>query len=211
MKANKARKVLPLWALIGLGLIGAGWAADATNAPAVTTDASPAASANPPPPAAAVADALAAQAAPTNLAPPAQTNDAGSPARAKMYEAMLNVQDKQYDAAIPKLEAVIAEDPTLLEAWSTLGWAYWSLGRHKDAAELWQRLLNIAPNEPMGYNLMAQVAVHDGNLARADQLIGHHGHLGHAEQKIEIGLFAVAAGDIEIVHIQPDAREQVLH
>lgn len=191
MKANKAHKALPLWALISLGLIGAGWAVDATNAPAVTTDASPAASTNPPPAAAAVTDDLAAQAAPTNLAPPAQTNDAGSPARARMYEAMLNVQDKQYDAAIPKLEAVIAEDPTLLEAWSTLGWAYWSLGRHKDAAELWQRLVNIAPSEPMGYNLMAQVAVHDGNLARAEELYAKSLQLNPDQYEMRISLARV--------------------
>lgn len=174
-KAGKMR----LWSLLCAGLtaviVAPGAGAQAGLAPSTSTPPEAAAapagespalpmSTNPAP-----ADASAAAAMPTNLAP-AKVIDAGGPVRAKMYEAMLNVQDKQYEAAIPKLEAVIAEDPTLLEAWSTLGWAYWSMDRKKEAAALWQRLVNIAPNEPMGYNLIAQVAVHDGDLTRAEEL-----------------------------------------
>ncbi|MFN2352141.1 MAG: tetratricopeptide repeat protein [Kiritimatiellia bacterium] len=83
---------------------------------------------------------------------------------------MINVQDKLYEQAIPKLEWVIRTDPTLLEAWETLGWAYWLVGREKDAAILWQRLVEIVPNEPMGYNLLAQVMMRDGDLTRAEEL-----------------------------------------
>lgn len=93
-----------------------------------------------------------------------------SPARAKMYEAMVEVQDGLYEQAIPKLEWVISQDPTLLGAWETLGWAYWLVDRRKDAEQLWTRLTTIAPNEPMGYNLLAQVATRDGDLERAESL-----------------------------------------
>ncbi len=93
-----------------------------------------------------------------------------SPARSAMYEAMVDVQDGMYEEAIPKLEWVIDQDPTLLGAWETLGWAYWLTDRRKDAENLWQRLITIAPNEPMGYNLLAQVATRDGDFTHAEEL-----------------------------------------
>jgi tetratricopeptide (TPR) repeat protein len=128
--------------------------------------------------------------APTNLAA-AKPLEVDQTVRALMYEAMLNVQDKQYEIAIPKLESVIKDDPTLLEAWSTLGWAYWALDRKQDAAELWQRLLNIAPNEPMGYNLMAQVAVYDGDLTRAEELFEKSLTLNPDQYEMRISLARV--------------------
>lgn len=128
--------------------------------------------------------------APTNLAP-AKPVEVDQTMRGLMYEAMLNVQDKQYEIAIPKLELVIREDPTLLEAWSTLGWAYWALDRKQDATDLWQRLLNIAPNEPMGYNLMAQVAVYDGDLTRAEELYGKSLALNPDQYEMRISLARV--------------------
>lgn len=94
----------------------------------------------------------------------------GSSARNKMYEAMVDVQDGKYAVAIPKLEQVLEEDPTLLGAWETLGWAYWLTDRHEDAVNLWTRLVEIAPNEPMGYNLLAQVATRDSDLFKAKGL-----------------------------------------
>ncbi len=167
VRAGKILRMGPRWIWACLGWFGA------AAAPAALAQDAAAPSSNPPPAiateAAAAAGGPAVAAAPTNLAP-VSAIDAGGRMRAKLYEAMLNVQDKQYEAAIPKLEAVITEDPTLLEAWSTLGWAYWALDRKKEAAALWQRLVNIAPNEPMGYSLMAQVAVHDGDLSRAEEL-----------------------------------------
>lgn len=105
-------------------------------------------------------------------APPTDRQDSivVSPAQSKMYEGMVHAQDKQYDQAIPKLEWAIKEDPTLLGAWETLGWCYWLTGRYADAKNLWERLLVIAPNEPMGYNLLAQVATRNGELDRAEEL-----------------------------------------
>jgi len=93
-----------------------------------------------------------------------------TPAMSVMYEAMINVQDKRLREAIPKLEWVLTEDPSLLGAWEALGWAYWLEDRHRDAENLWNRLLIIAPNEPLGYNLLAQIATRDGNLNRAREL-----------------------------------------
>ena len=49
------------------------------------------------------------------------------------------------DAAVIELSddkvMVIAEDPTLLEAWEGLGWAYWSTGQKQKSKQLWERAL----------------------------------------------------------------------
>lgn len=92
------------------------------------------------------------------------------PAREKMYEALFNVQDKLYLEAIPKLEWVIREDPTLLDAWEALGWSYYNVGEKDKAHALWERLLRLAPNQPMPYNCLAQLATGASELDRAGAL-----------------------------------------
>ena len=93
------------------------------------------------------------------------------PVREKMYEALFNIQDKLYAEAIPKLERVIAEDPTLIEAWEGLGWAYWSTGQKEKTKQLWERLLNLAPGSPMPYNLLGtlETANQNGDLKKAGE------------------------------------------
>lgn len=90
--------------------------------------------------------------------------------RARMYEAMLNSQDGRYDEAIPKLESVIADDPTLIDAWETLVWDYWLSGRQDDARRLAKEFMSIAPDEPVAYNISAQFASRDGRLDEAERL-----------------------------------------
>ncbi len=89
------------------------------------------------------------------------------PVQEKMYEALFNIQDKLYQEAIPKLESVIAEDPTLLEAWEGLGWSYWSTGQKQRAKQLWERLLALAPYSTMPYNLLGLLATESGDLKKA--------------------------------------------
>lgn len=93
-----------------------------------------------------------------------------TPVMEKMYEAMFNVQDKLYKEAIPKFEWVIKEDPTLLGAWEGLGWAYWATGQKQKARQLWERLLSLAPNLPMPYNLLGLVATESSDLKKAGYL-----------------------------------------
>jgi len=90
--------------------------------------------------------------------------------RALMYAGMVDVQDGFYEEAIPKLEAAIEGDPTLMGAWETLGWAYWITGREDKAKALWEQLVTIAPHEPMGYNLLGQVASSDADFKKAIEL-----------------------------------------
>lgn len=93
-----------------------------------------------------------------------------TPARDAMYQGMVLAQDGKHEEAIIKLEWAIREDPTLIGAWETLGWSYWLTDRRKDAEALWRRLVVIAPNEPMGYNLLAQISTRDGRFKEAESL-----------------------------------------
>ena len=114
-----------------------------------------------------------------------------SSARRVMYEAMVDVQDEKYDEAIPKLEWVLEEDPTLLGAWETLGWAYWLTDRQEDAVELWTRLVDIAPEEPMGYNLMGQVATRNGDFGKAYDYYSKSLELNPSQFEIRVSLAQV--------------------
>jgi len=111
--------------------------------------------------------------------------------RTRMYEAMVDVQDENFEEAIPKLEWVIEQDPTLLGAWETLGWAYWLTGNREDAVVLWNRLKDIAPNEPMGYNLLAQVATRDGEFGRAEELYRQSLELNPGQFEVRVNMARV--------------------
>jgi tetratricopeptide (TPR) repeat protein len=95
----------------------------------------------------------------------------------KMYEAMDDVLDEEYEMAIPKLETVLKAEPTLHAVWSTLGWAYWEVGRREDALALWRRLLALNPDHPLphtqlgnGYAGMGQLGLAEKHLRRAVEL-----------------------------------------
>ncbi len=90
-------------------------------------------------------------------------------AEAKYYEARDDIALGEYKVAIPKLEWVIANEPTLLKAWETLGWAYWRVGRKDDMFRLWKRLETIVPFSPTAHNLLAKVYVNQGQMQLAEQ------------------------------------------
>lgn len=125
-----------------------------------------------------------------NLRPdngPSQTKSS----RDLMYEAMVNVQDELFEEAIPKLEKVIEDDPTLIGAWEALGWAYWQTGRQEEAGELWTQLVEIAPNEPLGYNLLAQLATRDLEMSKARDLYLKSLELNPAQYETRLSLAQV--------------------
>jgi tetratricopeptide (TPR) repeat protein len=114
-----------------------------------------------------------------------------TPARTAMYDGMVDAQDGLFEEAIVKLEFAIEQDPTLIAAWETLGWSYWQVDRREDAAELWQRLVVIAPHEPMGYNLLAQVATRDGDFAKAESLYLNSLQLNPDQYEVRLNLARV--------------------
>jgi tetratricopeptide (TPR) repeat protein len=114
-----------------------------------------------------------------------------SAARNTMYEAMVDVQDGKYEEAIPKFEWVLEQDPTLLGAWEALGWAYWLVGREEDAVALWTQLKEVAPSEPMAYNLLGQVATRETEFAEAEALYRKSLEINPAQFEIRLSLAQV--------------------
>ena len=96
---------------------------------------------------------------------------ATTPARARLYEGLVKVQDGEYADAIPILEQALAEDPALTAGWEALGWSYWHLGRTNECVRTWETLRRLAPQIALPYFLLAQVAVAQKDLESAESLL----------------------------------------
>ncbi len=94
-----------------------------------------------------------------------------SPAQRKLMEALVLAEEERYAEAIPILEPLIREDPTLLGAWQALGWAYWKTGRGTETESLWERLRALNPDLPEVYAWLASVAVYQKDLDKASRLL----------------------------------------
>nr|MBC8453966.1 tetratricopeptide repeat protein [PVC group bacterium] len=82
---------------------------------------------------------------------------------AKDYEEDGDIEDAEdarkeaklkYRNALPKLEAVFREDPTLIAVWATLGWTYWLVDRREDTIDLWNNVRDLNPEDPRPYSLL---------------------------------------------------------
>lgn len=85
-----------------------------------------------------------------------------------MYEGMDLVLDEEYEEAIPLLEYVIQNEPTLIPVWSTLGWTYWRVGRKEDALVLWKQFLRLDPTHAMAHLLVGNAYMGTGRLEEAE-------------------------------------------
>ncbi|MBT3193151.1 MAG: tetratricopeptide repeat protein, partial [Verrucomicrobia bacterium] len=92
------------------------------------------------------------------------------PSRASelMYAGLDDVLDEEFERAIPKLEAAIEAEPTLLSVWSTLGWTYWRVDRKDDAIALWQRLLALDEDSPVPHMLLGNGYVGTEELKKGE-------------------------------------------
>jgi len=90
------------------------------------------------------------------------------PILAAMYEGMDLVLDEEYEEAIPLLEYVIANEPTLIPVWSTLGWTYWRVDRREDALRLWSRFLQLDPTHATAHLLVGNAYIGIGQLEKGE-------------------------------------------
>jgi len=103
-----------------------------------------------------------------------ETNDdmvALTPSQRRLMEALVLTEEERYAEAIPLLEPLIQEDPTLLGAWEALGWAYWKMGRGVEAQRLWERLRALNPDLPDVYAWLASIATYQRDLEKASRLL----------------------------------------
>ncbi len=96
---------------------------------------------------------------------------ATTPAQTRLYEGLLKVQDREYAQAIPLLKQALADDPSLTAGWEALGWAHWHLGRTNECVRTWETFRRLAPQVPLPYFLLAQVASAHKDLEQAESLL----------------------------------------
>jgi len=102
------------------------------------------------------------------------------------FDAQRKLQQGEYAQSELPLKQVMMQDPTNLEVWQQLGWVYWLTGRKNEAKELWEDFVMIAPNEPLGYTLLAEVAVEDVNFKKALELFERSLELDPSQFEIRV-------------------------
>lgn len=85
--------------------------------------------------------------------------------------AILMMQEKKYEGAVPLLEAALKQQPTLEAIWEALGWSYYHTGRPEEADKLWQQYLNLRPDSPKAHSLLAQLALLRREWREADRYL----------------------------------------
>jgi tetratricopeptide (TPR) repeat protein len=78
---------------------------------------------------------------------------------------------RRFDEAIAELKAVIGLDPNYADAYYTLGGAYYGKGAYKEAAENWQKYLEL-DDDPVTRALFALAKAKTGNRDEAVKLLG---------------------------------------
>jgi tetratricopeptide (TPR) repeat protein len=85
--------------------------------------------------------------------------------------AIVLMQEKDYAAAVPLLEASIKRLPTIEAIWEALGWSYYHTGRPEEAERLWLQYLNLRPDSAKAYSLLAQLALLKSDWNEADRYL----------------------------------------
>lgn len=88
--------------------------------------------------------------------------------RALMYKGLILFQDEQYEASIPYLEESLRQDPALIGAWETLGWAYWRTDQKEKTARHFEAFLRLMPEQPLAHSMMAQYGILNQDWELAD-------------------------------------------
>ena len=105
---------------------------------------------------------------PAALGPTGVRTPQTDPILESMYEGMDLVLDDEFEEAIPYLEYVIENEPTLIPVWSTLGWTYWRVGREEDALDLWLRFLRLDPSHAEAHLLVGNAYLGMQRLERGE-------------------------------------------
>jgi len=88
--------------------------------------------------------------------------------RDELEQAVILMQEKEYESAIPLLESSLEQQPTIEAIWEALGWSYYHSGRAEEADRLWRQYLDLRPESPKAHSLIAQLALLRRDWREAD-------------------------------------------
>jgi tetratricopeptide (TPR) repeat protein len=106
-----------------------------------------------------------------------------------LHLALIDTENDDYEAAIPKLQKVIQEEPNTQEAYLELGRAWMHLKQYDKALPVLQKTAELAPYSPMAlYELgLAQVKTHQWEQAGASFEVAVAHSPNSAEMHFDLG------------------------
>ena len=88
----------------------------------------------------------------------------------RMYQASLNMDEKQYQAAAEQYLDILRQAPNYVPALNNLAWLY-QLEKNPRALEYAEKAVNIAPENPATLDTLGWILVEQGNTARGLPLL----------------------------------------
>ncbi|MDH3703782.1 MAG: tetratricopeptide repeat protein [Alphaproteobacteria bacterium] len=101
--------------------------------------------------------------------PSPSSQPATSPSDMKLASARAKIKAKQYEAAIPLLQEVVAADGRNADAHNLLGYSNRKLGRYPDASKAYGRALSLDPKHKGALEYQGELFLKLGQLDKAEK------------------------------------------
>ncbi len=92
-----------------------------------------------------------------------------TPANPDFAAAVKEIDKKNYEAAIPLLQKVVASDPQDADAYNYLGYTHRQLGKMEDAVGFYEKALAIDPEHLSANEYLGELWLQVGDLGKAEQ------------------------------------------
>ena len=94
---------------------------------------------------------------------------AARPADPNFTEGRKAIDNKDWAAAIPLFQAVVAKDPQNADAYNWLGYAYRNQGNYEQSFVHYEKALAIDPRHRGAHEYIGEAYLKTGNLAKAEE------------------------------------------
>ncbi len=89
------------------------------------------------------------------------------PASTMELKGTIYIEAGEVNKGIEWIRRAIQHNPMLVSAYSTLGQAFYNLGKYSEAAFYWEEELKLSPDHSVTYFMLADAYEHSGDLDRA--------------------------------------------
>ena len=91
------------------------------------------------------------------------------PSNPDFAAAVKEIDKKNYEAAIPLLQKVVASDPEDADAYNYLGYTHRQLGKMDEAVSFYQKALSIDPDHLGANEYLGELYLQVGDLGKAEK------------------------------------------
>ena len=96
-------------------------------------------------------------------------NETAVPSNPDFAAAVREIDKKNYQAAIPLLQKVVASDPKDADAYNYLGYTHRQLGKMNEAVGFYQQALSIDPDHLSANEYLGELYLQVGDLGKAQK------------------------------------------